>query len=170
MSSRRSLTLAAAALGAFFGTGAAQAQNLQVGFLNCDVSGGLGLIITSQKELLCTFRNNAGEIEVYTGFIRRVGLDLGGTTGGQMVWDVLAPSGRVVRGALSGAYVGASAEATLGGGFGANILVGGSDHSIALQPISVQGQAGLNLAVGVADLVLNLAPSPPLPAGPPRRG
>ena len=77
-----------------------------------------------------------------------------------MIWSVFAPSGWVSRGALAGIYAGATAEATVGAGLGANVLVGGSDRSIALQPLSVQGQAGLNVAVGVADLILVAAPPP----------
>jgi hypothetical protein len=165
MSFRRLSTIGAAALLGVLAGGAAQAQNTQVGLLQCDVSGGVGLIITSQKELICNFRNSRGEYEVYTGAIRKFGLDIGATTGGQMVWSVFAPSGRISRGALAGVYGGASAEATVGGGLGANVLVGGSDRSIALQPLSIQGQTGLNLAVGVADLILVAAP-PPMEAPP----
>jgi hypothetical protein len=86
-----------------------------------------------------------------------------------MAWSVFAPSGRIARGALAGVYAGATAEATVGAGLGANVLLGGSDRSIALQPLSVQGQAGLNLAVGVADLILVAAP-PPAEAPRRRRG
>jgi hypothetical protein len=85
--------------------------------------------------------------------IRRFGLDIGATSGGQLVWSVLARS-RVPVGALAGEYAGGSAEATVGGGVGANVLVGGSRRSIALQPVSLTGQTGVNLAVGVADLQL----------------
>ena len=85
--------------------------------------------------------------------IRKFGLDLGATTGGQMVWSVYAATtGRVA--ALAGSYAGATAEATIGAGLGANVLVGGSDRTIALQPVSIQGQTGLNVAAGVADLEL----------------
>jgi Protein of unknown function (DUF992) len=146
-----------AALAAIGLSTAAEAQGVtQVGALNCDVSGGVGLIIASQREMVCTFTNVAGERELYTGVIRRFGLDLGATSGGQIVWSVFAPSS-VVRGALAGEYAGASAEATLGAGLGANVLLGGSNRTIALQPLSVGGQAGINLAVGVADLQLRAA-------------
>ena len=167
MSFRRLVTVGAAALLGVLAGAPAQAQNTQVGLLQCDVSGGIGLIITSQRELICNFRNSRGEYEVYTGAIRKFGLDVGATVGGQMAWSVFAPSGRISRGALAGVYAGASAEATVGAGLGANVLVGGSDRSIALQPLSIQGQAGLNVAVGVADLILVAAPAPAEPA--PRR-
>ncbi len=160
MGFRKAIMAGAAALAGLLAAGTAQAQNVQVGMLQCDVSGGVGLIIASQKELICNFRNSRGEYEVYTGAIRKFGLDIGATAGGTMAWSVLAPSGRVSRGALAGVYAGATAEATVGVGLGANVLVGGSDRSIALQPLSIQGQAGLNVAVGVADLILVAAPPP----------
>jgi Protein of unknown function (DUF992) len=97
-----------------------------------------------------------GPREVYVGVISKFGLDIGATTGGQMVWIVYAPTTRVF-GALAGVYSGASAEATVALGLGANVLVGGSDRTVALQPLSVTGQAGLNLAVGVASLELRPA-------------
>jgi hypothetical protein len=164
---RRAIVTGAAALAGLLTAGAAQAQNVQLGILQCDVSGGVGLIIASQKELICNFRNSRGEYEVYTGAIRKFGLDIGATAGGQMIWSVFAPSGWVSRGALAGVYAGATAEATVGAGLGANVLVGGSDRSVALQPLSIQGQAGLNVAVGVADLILVATPPPREP--PPRR-
>ena len=100
--------------------------------------------------------SHLGPREVYTGSISKFGLDLGATTGGEMIWVVYAPSNKRF-GALAGHYGGASAEATVGTGVGANVLVGGSDHTVILQPVSVQGQAGLNLAVGVAGLELRPA-------------
>ena len=151
------ISFAALALAGALAAVPAQAQNVQAGTLVCDVSGGVGLIVASQREMACTFTNSRGELEVYTGTIRRFGLDIGTTAGGQMVWSVFAPSGPFARGALAGNYSGASAEATVVAGLGANVLVGGSNRSVALQPLSVQGQAGLNLAVGVADLQLQAA-------------
>ena len=130
------------------------AQNVQVGRLSCAVSGGVGFIITSKKGLSCTFFSQNGARERYHGSIRKFGLDIGATRGGQMVWGVLAPSGGYRSGALAGTYVGASGEASVGAGVGANALVGGFGKSFTLQPLSVQGQTGLNLALGVADLTL----------------
>jgi hypothetical protein len=132
-------------------------ERTKVGSLTCDISAGIGLIITSKKELTCMFTlSQPGPREVYTGSITKFGLDLGATTGGEMVWAVYAPTNRRF-GALAGRYVGASAEATVGAGVGANVLVGGSNRTVSLQPVSVQGQAGLNLAVGVAGLELRPA-------------
>ena len=135
----------------------AQANRTKVGTLSCDISGGIGLIITSKKDLTCMFTpSQPGPKEVYVGSITKFGLDLGATAGGEMVWAVYAPSTRKF-GALAGNYGGATAEATVGAGLDANVLVGGSDRTVALQPVSVQGQAGLNVAAGVADLQLRPA-------------
>jgi len=135
----------------------AQANRTKVGTLSCDISGGIGLIITSKKDLTCMFTpSQPGPREVYVGSITKFGLDLGATAGGEMVWAVYAPTTRKF-GALAGDYGGATAEATVGAGLGANVLVGGSDRTVALQPVSVQGQAGLNVAAGVTDLRLRPA-------------
>ncbi len=151
---RISTIAAAAALAGFAMTTPVQAQYVQAGLLVCDITGGVGFVVTSQRQLACRFTNALGEPEVYSGTINRVGLDLGATAGGQLLWAVLAPSGSFARGALAGNYGGASAEATVGLGVGANVLFGGSDRSIALQPLSVQGQVGLNAAAGIAGLQL----------------
>jgi hypothetical protein len=151
---RTFITAAALALAALAGTAQAQ-ERVQAGSLTCDVSAGIGLIIGSQRNVSCTFTpSTPGPIEYYTGTISKLGVDIGVTTGGVMVWAVYAPTNRR-RGALSGTYAGAAAEATLIAGLGANALVGGSDRTIALQPFSVQGQVGLNIAAGVAGLDLN---------------
>lgn len=136
----------------------AQAPNrTKVGTLTCDISGGIGMIIASKKGVACMFTPaQPGPREVYTGSITKFGLDVGATAGGEMVWSVFAPTNKHF-GALAGNYGGASAEATVGAGLGANVLVGGSNRTVALQPVSVQGQAGLNLAVGVSELQLQPA-------------
>jgi hypothetical protein len=150
---RTIITSAALVLAAL--TGSAQAQDrVQSGSLTCDVSAGIGLIIGSQRNVSCTFTPSLpGPIEYYTGTISKLGVDLGVTAGGVMVWLVFAPTNRPV-GALAGTYVGGSAEATVVAGVGANALVGGSNRSVALQPLSVSGQVGLNIAAGVAGLDL----------------
>lgn len=137
--------------------GQAAPEHAKVGTLTCDISAGIGLIITSKKDLTCMFTPTAGgPREVYTGSITKFGLDLGATSGGEMVWAVDAPTNRRF-GALAGHYVGATGEATVGAGVGANVLVGGSHRTVTLQPLSVQGQAGLNVAAGVAELTLRPA-------------
>lgn len=149
---RTVITAAALAL-ALAGTAQAQ-ERVQAGSLTCDVSAGIGLIIGSQRNVSCTFTPaQPGPIEYYTGTISKLGVDLGVTTGGVMVWAVWAPTNRQA-GALAGTYAGAAAEASIVAGLGANALVGGNNRTIALQPFSVQGQVGLNIAAGVAGLNL----------------
>ncbi|MGH6665028.1 MAG: DUF992 domain-containing protein [Pseudolabrys sp.] len=149
--------LAVAAAVAFPATAMAQHERTKVGTLTCDISGGIGLIITSHKSLTCMFTpSQPGPREVYVGSIAKFGLDLGATAGGEMAWAVYAPTTRRF-GALAGHYSGASAEATVGAGVGANVLIGGSNRTVQLQPVSVQGQAGLNVAAGVAELTLHPA-------------
>jgi len=132
-------------------------ERTKVGSLTCDISAGIGLIITSKKELTCMFTpSQPGPREVYTGSITKFGLDLGATAGGEMIWAVYAPTNRRL-GALAGHYGGASAEATVGAGVGANVLIGGSNRTVTLQPVSVQGQTGLNVAAGVAEIELRPA-------------
>jgi len=114
----------------------AEAQNrTRVGVLDCDVSGGIGLIVGSRKAMNCTFTpSGQGPREVYTGSIGKFGLDVGATSGGHIVWGVYAAT---VGGpaALAGTYAGASADASVGAGLGANVLVGGSNRTVALQPL-----------------------------------
>ena len=148
--------IATAVLAAALASPAAAQGRTKVGMLDCDISGGIGMIIASQKQVQCIFTPAAPEMgrqEVYLGTITKLGIDVGATTGGKMLWEVVAPTTRPF-GALAGHYAGATAEATVGAGVGANVLVGGSDRTVTLQPISVQGQAGLNIAVGVGALDL----------------
>lgn len=136
---------------------AAPAQaRVRAGVLTCQVAPGVSFIVGSNKALTCQYKSVRGFTERYTGRINRVGLDLGFTTGGTLVWAVYAPSRRG-RGALAGDYLGASAEATVAAGVGANALLGGSNRSITLQPLSVGAQQGLDLAVAVSGLTLNYA-------------
>jgi hypothetical protein len=151
----RAFLAAAAIAGAVLATGA-QAQNIQVGTLTCDVAGGVGLVVGSRKDVACTYQSATGWTEVYDGSISKLGVDIGITGRSLIVWNVFAPSGEVRHGALSGSYVGATAQATVGAGVGANALIGGSRRSIALQPVSVSAQEGVNVAAGAADLTLHL--------------
>jgi hypothetical protein len=156
---RRLIAFAALALTAAVAlpvTATAQGRD-KVGTLNCDISAGIGAIIASKKSVTCMFTPSArGPREVYVGSISKLGVDIGATSGGEMVWAVFAPSNRKF-GALAGHYVGATAEATVGAGLGANALVGGSNRTVTLQPVSVTGQTGLNVAAGVAELTLRPA-------------
>jgi hypothetical protein len=158
---RMYLGLGALAFGLITAIGSATAQpaqRIKLGTLVCDVSGGIGMIIGSQKGVQCLFSPSMpGPPEAYVGSITKLGLDIGATSAGQMVWAVYAPTTRAF-GALAGVYAGATAEATVAVGLGANVLIGGSDRTIALQPLSVSGQTGLNLAAGVASLELRPGP------------
>jgi hypothetical protein len=151
---RLGVGLAAALL--MVSTGPAAAQQSRAGVLTCDVSAGLGLILGSQKDVSCAFvPEGPGRREDYDGTITKFGLDLGISGGAVMVWVVFT-STAAGPGFLAGDYVGVSGEATVGAGLGANVLVGGSNRTVTLQPLSVQGQIGLNFAVGVAALHLGL--------------
>jgi Protein of unknown function (DUF992) len=147
--------LCIAALSAVAAAQPASAQtNVKVGSLRCEVSGGLGLIIASSKDMECRFTSAAGYTEHYYGTIRKFGLDIGATNAGILGWDVLAPTLGPRRHALAGDYAGVDASATVGAGLGANVLVGGLNRSFALQPLSIETQTGLALAAGVASLTL----------------
>jgi hypothetical protein len=149
------LVVFGAALSAI-GSASAQAQtNRRVGVLTCRLAPSVGLIIGSRQRMDCRFTSNqGGYTERYLGSVTRFGLDLGITAGGVMTWVVLARTNRIGRGALAGNFVGASGDIAFGVGVGANVLVGGSRRTISLQPLSVSGQVGINLAVGVAGLTL----------------
>ena len=129
----------------------------KVGMLTCVVAGGVGLFVGSSKKIACTFDpSNGGKDERYVGTIGKLGIDVGITGRTKIAWVVFAP-GKVNKGALAGHYAGATAEATVAVGLGANALVGGSNKTIALQPFSVQAQTGLNVAAGIASLRLERA-------------
>jgi hypothetical protein len=133
----------------------AQPRRIQVGTLTCSVSAGVGLIVGSQRNVNCLLKGQPGEPEeVYTGTMTRVGLDVGVTTGGAIIWAVFSDTNRYA-GMLAGTYTGASAEVSVAAGLGANVLVGGSNRTVALQPLSVQGQIGLDVAAGIGQLELH---------------
>jgi hypothetical protein len=135
----------------------AHAAGVQVGTLTCDVAPSVSFLVGSSKDVDCAYKNARGIEERYVGTINRVGLDVGFSRGGKMVWGVIAPSSDIQPGALEGRYAGATAGASVGVGVGANLLVGGLDKSISLQPLSVEGNTGLNLAAGIGALNLRHA-------------
>lgn len=148
------VALAASVAGVML-SGAVHAKTgVKIGSLKCNVEGGIGAIITSSKEMSCTLYKLSGKTEHYSGVIRKYGLDIGITGKAKMVWLVFAP-GKVNAGALRGTYVGASADASVIVGAGANVLVGGFNKSVTLQPVSLQVQTGVNVAAGVTTLELN---------------
>jgi hypothetical protein len=147
------------AIGALSLDNSAQAQGVQVGVLTCNLSSGFGFIVGSSREVDCVFSSPNGPTQHYVGSINKVGIDIGYLQGGVMVWSVVAPTVNFAPGSLSGSYGGVTASATIGVGVGANVLVGGSGNSIALQPLSVEGTTGLNVATGVAEMTVNFQPS-----------
>ena len=133
----------------------ANAGNFKLGILSCDIDGGAGYVIASNKGLSCTFKpSRGGGREHYTGIISKLGVDLGVTHQGTLEWAVLALSSDYDDGQLAGTYLGVNAEASVVTGGGANLLVGGFQRSFTLQPLSVQAQTGVNLAVAVTSMAL----------------
>jgi len=148
---------AAAALALVVGVADAQPTRIQVGTLTCAMSSSIGLVLGSQKNVNCEFVGRPGEpVENYTGTMTTIGLDIGVTGGGVIVWTVFSDTNRYA-GMLAGKYGGATAEISVAAGLGANVLVGGSRHSVALQPLSLQGQVGLDIAAGIGELELHPA-------------
>jgi hypothetical protein len=145
------VALAAGAL-ALAGPAAAQG-GVKVGSLTCNVASGWGFVFGSSRGLNCTFSGPLG-VEYYTGAISKFGVDIGYTAGGVMIWTVIAPTAQLAPGSLSGGYAGATASATVGVGVGANALIGGSGNTIALQPLSMEGNTGLNVAGGIGAITL----------------
>src|SRR5947207_11654402 len=153
---RRTIVLAAfAALASSIGgANAQQVQRVQVGVLECRGGASVGFVVGSVTNLGCVLRADGMPEDRYIATIRKVGLDLGITQESALAWGVFAPAARLGPGDLSGDYVGAQGSASVGVGLGGNVLVGGSANSIALQPLSVQGQIGLNVAAGLESLEL----------------
>ena len=156
---RRSFILAGVAvtmlLASFTGAHAQQPiQRVQVGILECRGAASAGFVVGSVTNLGCVLRADGMPEDRYVATIRKVGLDLGITQETALAWGVYAPVARLGPGDLSGDYAGAQGSASVGVGLGGNVLVGGSANSIALQPLSVQGQVGLNVAAGLESLEL----------------
>jgi hypothetical protein len=154
---RLSSALLAASLAALPAAAFAQSGGVNAGSLQCTVSGGMGFVFGSSKDMDCLLVRPDGKGERYVGTINKYGVDIGFTKESKIVWLVFAP-GAVAKGALAGDYGGATASATVGAGVGANVLLGGSNKQITLQPVSVEGSAGLNAAAGVATVTLKPAP------------
>ena len=132
-------------------------SGVKIGVLSCGIGGGIGYIIGSSKPIDCVYQPaGGGRAERYSGSIGKLGIDIGVTNQSVMAWAVFAP-GKTKKGALKGSYTGASAEATVVIGLGANVLVGGFNKGINLQPLSVQALTGLNVAAGITSLRLRYA-------------
>ena len=128
---------------------------IKSGILTCNVDSGFGYILGSSRDVKCTYAPASGKkVEAYKGTISKFGVDIGYLNSGVMVWAVFAPTSDVRRGALAGHYTGATGSATVGLGVGANVMVGGSNKSFTIQPLSLEGSTGLNVAGGIATLSL----------------
>jgi hypothetical protein len=135
-------------------TSAVAVERAEVGMLECR-GASQQFIVGSITNMQCLFRPSAGgRPQPYDAQIRRVGLDIGFNQSTVLVWSVLAPN-RPGPGALSGTYVGPSANATIGVGIGANVLWGGSNSTVALQPVSGQGQIGLGVVGGISAMEMH---------------
>ena len=153
---RISALLALTAMALIGSAAAAAAQSrVEVGMLTCR-GPTTSFIIGSQSDLRCVFRHNSGRVSHYSyrGTVNRLGVDIGVNQRTAIAWAVFAPTRHVGRGDLRGSYGGVSAGASLGLGAGANALLGGSNNTISLQPLSVQAQSGVGVAAGVAGLSL----------------
>jgi Protein of unknown function (DUF992) len=128
---------------------------VRAGYLTCYVSSGWGFVIGSSRALNCSYSAKPGYTEFYTGSISKFGVDIGYLRSGVILWTVLAPTTDLGPGALAGHYAGATASVALGVGIGANVLIGGFKKSIALQPVAIEAQNGLNVAAGISELDLH---------------
>ena len=144
---------AVVALGA---TEASAQSRTRAGVLTCNVAGGIGLILGSQKATVCIFDPRRGRNERYTGVIRKFGLDIGATQrachqmGGVLRRQSCARL--ACRHLCGGKRRGdrrrwARRECARSAG---------NNRTVALQPLSVSGQTGLNFALGVGDLELRV--------------
>lgn len=160
MSVLRKSLMAAGALALMAAAVPANAQTaprLSVGTLSCSVAPGISFVFGSTRQVNCIYYSADGMAERYIGEIDRWGVDIGYTNAATILWAVAAPTSKLPPGTLSGTYVGASAAATPGVGVGANVLLGGNNRTVSLQPVSVEGNTGLNIAAGVGALILRRA-------------
>lgn len=135
-----------------------QAAGVKAGSLTCNVDDGWGLVFGSSRNLDCTYADTNGSVERYTGHIDKFGVDIGYHAGGILAWAVFAPTANVAKGAMAGSYGGVTGGAAVGVGANANVLIGGSNKTVSLQPVSIEGMAGLNVAAGIANITLTKAP------------
>src|SRR5271166_4976678 len=139
---------------------------VRAGYLTCHVASGWGWMFGSSRKLQCAYALQPGYTEYYTGSITKLGADIGYLQSGVIMWAVLSPTTNLGQGSLAGHYGGATASATVGVGAGANVLIGGLNASIALQPVSIEGQNGLNVAAGVVAMTLTFNKEKPAKSTP----
>lgn len=153
----RVTAILASVLGALAFQAPASAQSgAPAGRLSCTVGPALGLVVTSQRPMDCRFTPRRGPVQNYIGVVRSFGLDLGTIRGSGMRWRVYGPYARAQIGALTGRYTGAAVAASAGTGASGNLLVGGNHGDVTLQPFSLQGRRGINVAIGVTSFELTL--------------
>ena len=139
-------------------SGAQAQQGVKAGYLRCEVAGSVSFIFGSTRDITCTYEtSDTKRTEKYTGEIKQYGIDIGYLHSGVIIWGVVAPTNDVAQGALAGDYGGINATLAAGYGVGANALLGGYQNSIALQPLSVEGVQGINIAAAVVGLTLKAA-------------
>jgi hypothetical protein len=150
------ILLAGAALaGALALAGEASADGVKVGTLSCHEASGFGFIFGSSRSVRCVYQGSSGRVERYSGNISKFGVDIGYQGSAVILWTVVAPHSGMPAGALAGSYGGVTGSAAVGVGAGANVLIGGFDRSFSLQPVSIQGNTGLNVAAGIGGLTLH---------------
>jgi hypothetical protein len=156
------LTTTALAAGVLTAGAPAQADQagVKAGVLTCDVASGWGFILGSSRDLKCSYSAGPGHSERYTGKISKFGVDIGYLQNGVIVWGVIAPTTSIAPGALAGGYGGVAGGASIGVGVDANALIGGFNKSITLQPVSFEGDKGVNVAAGIAAVSLTYVPGP----------
>ena len=144
------------------GVGPARANvgvaGVTAGWLNCSIGSGWGFGLGSSRAVNCVYTPTAGVPQRYVGEMKKFGVDLGYLSGASMEWAVVAPMSDLGPGALAGDYLGATGSASVGVGVGANVLFGGFHRSVSLQPVSVEGNQGFDVAGGIGDLTLAYAP------------
>lgn len=161
MMKRVTALLAATAVlgGVCAGPAQAKEAGVKLGVLQCSVAGGWGFVIGSSRRLNCTFTPTRARVERYVGEINKFGVDIGYQRSGVLVWAVLAPTSNIAPGALHGSYGGVTAGASVAIGASANGLIGGLGRSFTLQPVSIEGTTGLNVAAGIAGMNLHYVPA-----------
>lgn len=154
--SKKIATIAAALGAAMLTTAPAHAAGVKVGTLTCDVEAGWGYVLGSQKDLACVFKSATnGTVAKYTGDVTKLGIDIGYTNAGVLIWTVVAPSKDMQADALEGAYGGATPARRLL--FWWQYQPAGrrpSTSSITLQPLSVEGNSGVSITAAVGAMQL----------------
>src|ERR1700712_3589318 len=138
-----------------FARAQAPASWTQIGMLSCKLNPSIGFVIFGHQSMECQFTQNGRfPPQAYEGALNTVGIDIGISAGGVLGWGVFAPTAGPPPGALAGDYFGATGEIGVGLGAGVNVLIGGSERSFALQPLSVDGTVAINVALGLSGLQL----------------